>query len=123
VADSRIAPSLAFAAPNHPSYPSSHSCASSAMGAVLSARILAAAPQRSRWPARSRTDYYPSTRSTSPAQSRLSGQPVTRVIAGESGLSIVAHAYYRDLEGEVDSLLVVSGVKTRNRRDDELSNG
>ena len=44
-----------------------------------------------------------------------------RVIAGESGLSIVAHAYYQDLEGEIDSLLVVSGVKTRNRRDDELS--
>ena len=44
-----------------------------------------------------------------------------RVIAGESGLSIVAQAYYRDLEGEIDSLLVVSGVKTRNRRDDELA--
>lgn len=44
-----------------------------------------------------------------------------RVIAGESGLSIVAHAYYKDLEGEVDSLLLVSGVKTRNQRDDELA--
>jgi transcriptional regulator GlxA family with amidase domain len=44
-----------------------------------------------------------------------------RVIAGESGLSIVAHAYYRDLEGEIDSLLLVSGVTTRNRRDAELS--
>jgi transcriptional regulator GlxA family with amidase domain len=44
-----------------------------------------------------------------------------RIIAGESGLSIVAQAYYRDLEGEIDSLLVVSGVKDRNRRDDELA--
>jgi len=35
-ADSRITPLLAFAAPNHPSYPSSHSCVSSAVGAVLS---------------------------------------------------------------------------------------
>ena len=34
--DNRIAPLLAFAAPNHPSYPSSHSCVSSAVGAVLS---------------------------------------------------------------------------------------
>ena len=44
-----------------------------------------------------------------------------RVIAGESGLSIVAHTYYQELDGEIDSLLLVSGVKTRNRRDDELS--
>ena len=35
-ADGRIAPFLVFAAPNHPSYPSSHSCVSSAMGAVRS---------------------------------------------------------------------------------------
>jgi PAP2 superfamily len=35
-ADSRIVPLLAFAVPNHPSYPSGHSCISSAMGAVLS---------------------------------------------------------------------------------------
>lgn len=44
-----------------------------------------------------------------------------RLIAGESGLSIVAQAYYQDLKGEIDSLLVVSGVKGRNRRDDELA--
>src|SRR4051812_4002739 len=44
-----------------------------------------------------------------------------RVIAGESGLSIVAQAYYRDLKGEIDSLLLVSGVKTRNQRDDEVA--
>ena len=43
-----------------------------------------------------------------------------RTIAGESGLSIVAHEYYRALDGEIDSLLLVSGVKTRNRRDDDL---
>jgi hypothetical protein len=35
-ADSRIVPLLAFVVPNHPSYPSGHSCISSAMGAVLS---------------------------------------------------------------------------------------
>jgi transcriptional regulator GlxA family with amidase domain len=44
-----------------------------------------------------------------------------RVIAGESGLSIIAHEYYQDLTGEIDSLLLVSGVKTRNRRDDEMA--
>jgi transcriptional regulator GlxA family with amidase domain len=44
-----------------------------------------------------------------------------RLIAGESGLSIVAHEYYQDLTGEIDSLLLVSGVKTRNRRDDEMA--
>jgi transcriptional regulator GlxA family with amidase domain len=44
-----------------------------------------------------------------------------RLIAGESGLSMVAQAYYQDLDGPIDSLLVVSGVKGRNRRDDELT--
>ena len=43
-----------------------------------------------------------------------------RLIAGESGLSIVAHARYQEIEGRIDSLLVVSGVKTRNQRDDQL---
>jgi transcriptional regulator GlxA family with amidase domain len=43
-----------------------------------------------------------------------------RMIAGESGLSLLAGAYYRDLEGEIDSLLVVSGVRERNRQDEEL---
>jgi transcriptional regulator GlxA family with amidase domain len=43
------------------------------------------------------------------------------VIAGESGLSLVAQCHYREIEGEIDSLLLVSGVATRNRRDDELS--
>ena len=44
-----------------------------------------------------------------------------RVIAGESGLSLVAHAHYQQFEGEIDSLLVVSGVRRRNQRDDELA--
>jgi len=50
-----------------------------------------------------------------------------RLVAGESGLSIVAHAHYAQIAaGEndqdgIDSLLVVSGVKTRNHHDDELS--
>ena len=34
--DGRITPLLAFAIPNHPSYPSAHSCISSAFGALLS---------------------------------------------------------------------------------------
>src|SRR4051794_22060154 len=44
-----------------------------------------------------------------------------RIIAGESGLSNIAQSYYKELEGDVCSPLVGSGVKTRNRRDDELS--
>jgi transcriptional regulator GlxA family with amidase domain len=44
-----------------------------------------------------------------------------RVIAGESGLSIIAQAYYQDVVGDIDSLFVVSGVKGRNQRDDELA--
>jgi transcriptional regulator GlxA family with amidase domain len=43
-----------------------------------------------------------------------------RVISGESGLSITAQAHYLDVSGEIDSLLVVSGVSTRNARNDEL---
>lgn len=43
-----------------------------------------------------------------------------RVIAGESGLCILAQAHYRSLTGEIDSLLLVSGTRERNRRDDEL---
>lgn len=44
-----------------------------------------------------------------------------RVIRGESGLSLNAQAHYLDVRGEIDSLLVVSGVSTRNVRDDELA--
>ena len=44
-----------------------------------------------------------------------------RAIAGESGLSLNAQAHYLDVRGEIDSLLLVSGVSTRNARDDELS--
>jgi transcriptional regulator GlxA family with amidase domain len=56
-----------------------------------------------------------------PYDIRVASTTTDRVIAGESGLSIVAHDYYRDLDGEIDSLLLVSGVKTRNQRDDELA--
>jgi transcriptional regulator GlxA family with amidase domain len=44
-----------------------------------------------------------------------------RAIAGESGLSIMAQTYYQDLRGEIDSLLVVNGVRTRNRCEPELA--
>jgi putative intracellular protease/amidase len=44
-----------------------------------------------------------------------------RLIPGESGLALVARARYTTVVGEIDSLLVVSGVKGRNRRDDELA--
>lgn len=43
-----------------------------------------------------------------------------RAIAGESGLSISAHQYYEDFDEPIDSLLLVSGVSTRNDRNDEL---
>jgi transcriptional regulator GlxA family with amidase domain len=56
-----------------------------------------------------------------PYEIRVVSTTRDRMIAGESGLSIVANAHYQDFHGEVDSLLVVSGVTTRNRRDDELS--
>ena len=56
-----------------------------------------------------------------PYEIRVVSTTRDRVIAGESGLSIVAHTHYQDLEGEIDSLLVVSGVTTRNRRDNELA--
>lgn len=60
-------------------------------------------------------------RGGTPYEIRVVSTTRDRVIAGESGLSIVAREYYQDVEGEIDSLLVVSGVKTRNRRDDELA--
>jgi transcriptional regulator GlxA family with amidase domain len=56
-----------------------------------------------------------------PYQIRVVSTTRDRIIAGESGLSLVAQAYYRELAGEIDSLLVVSGVKTRNQRDDQLT--
>jgi len=43
-----------------------------------------------------------------------------RLIAGESGLAIVAQAHYRSITGDIDSLLLVSGTRERNRRDAEL---
>lgn len=59
-------------------------------------------------------------RNGTPYEIRVASTTPDRMIAGESGLSIVAHEYYQWLEGDIDSLLLVSGVKTRNRRDDEL---
>jgi transcriptional regulator GlxA family with amidase domain len=56
-----------------------------------------------------------------PYEIRVVSTARDRLIAGESGLSIVAQAYYRELDGEVDSLLLVSGVRDRNRRDDDLA--
>jgi transcriptional regulator GlxA family with amidase domain len=61
------------------------------------------------------------SRGGTPYEIRVVSTTRDRVITGESGLSIVAQAYYQDRTGEIDSLLVVSGVKGRNRRDDELS--
>jgi transcriptional regulator GlxA family with amidase domain len=60
-------------------------------------------------------------RDGSPYEIQIVSTTRDRVIAGASGLSIVAQAYYRSLTGEIDSLLVVSGVSGRNRRDDELA--
>jgi transcriptional regulator GlxA family with amidase domain len=60
-------------------------------------------------------------RGGTPYEIRVVATTRDRVIAGESGLSIVAHAHYQELQDEIDSLLVVSGVTTRNRRDDELA--
>ena len=42
------------------------------------------------------------------------------VLGGESGLAILAECHYQDFREEIDSLLLVSGVKARNRRDAEL---
>jgi transcriptional regulator GlxA family with amidase domain len=60
-------------------------------------------------------------RGGTPYQIQVVSTTPDRVIAGESGLSIIAQGHYRDLMGEIDSLLLVSGVRTRNRRDDELA--
>jgi transcriptional regulator GlxA family with amidase domain len=37
-----------------------------------------------------------------------------RVIAGENGLSMLAQSHYREVRGEIDSLLLVVGVSSRN---------
>jgi transcriptional regulator GlxA family with amidase domain len=60
-------------------------------------------------------------RGEAPYEIRVVSTTRDRVIAGESGLSILAQSYYRSIDGEMDSLLIVSGVKGRNRRDDELA--
>jgi transcriptional regulator GlxA family with amidase domain len=59
-------------------------------------------------------------RSGTPYQIEVAATTRDRMITGESGLSIVAQAHYQSLEGEIDSLLLVSGVSGRNRRDDDL---
>ena len=56
-----------------------------------------------------------------PYEIRIVSTTRDRLISGESGLSIVAGSHYQELGGEIDSLLVVSGVRERNRRDDELA--
>jgi transcriptional regulator GlxA family with amidase domain len=61
------------------------------------------------------------TRGKRPYEIRVVTTNRDRVIAGESGLSLTAEAHYLDLQGDIDSLLVVSGVSTRNARDDELA--
>ena len=40
-----------------------------------------------------------------------------REIAGACGLSLLAHKHYRDVEGDVDSVLVICGTSARNARD------
>jgi transcriptional regulator GlxA family with amidase domain len=60
-------------------------------------------------------------RGGAPYEIRVVSTTRDRVIAGESGLSILAGAYYQDLGAGIDSLLVVSGVRERNRLDDELA--
>jgi len=43
-----------------------------------------------------------------------------REIAGACGLSLRAHKYYRDVEPDVDSVLVICGTSARNARDRAL---
>ena len=44
-------------------------------------------------------------RGGTPYEIRVVSTTRDRLIGGESGLSIVAQAYYQDLKGEIDSLL------------------
>src|SRR5437868_13133821 len=60
-------------------------------------------------------------RGGTPYEIRVISTTKDRVVAGESGLSVVADAHYSDFKGEIDSLLVVSGTRARNRRDDALA--
>src|ERR1700675_4178312 len=50
----------------------------------------------------------------------VSSQPKP-IIAGECGVSLLAHGYYRRLREPVDTLVVVSGPASRNARDNRLS--
>lgn len=59
--------------------------------------------------------------SVPPYEMRVVTTNVDRLIAGASGLSLTAHAHYLADHGAIDSLLIVSGVSTRNARNDELA--
>src|SRR5260370_4966491 len=50
----------------------------------------------------------------------VSSQPKP-IIAGECGVSLLAHGYYRSLREPVDTLVVVSGPASINTRDSPLS--
>jgi transcriptional regulator GlxA family with amidase domain len=43
------------------------------------------------------------------------------MIAGECGVSLLAHGYYRKLRGPVDTLLVAGGPTSKDKRDSRLS--
>jgi transcriptional regulator GlxA family with amidase domain len=50
----------------------------------------------------------------------VSSQPKP-IIAGEGGISLVAHGYYRKLHEPIDTLVVVTGPTLKNTRDNRLS--
>jgi transcriptional regulator GlxA family with amidase domain len=50
----------------------------------------------------------------------VSSQPKP-IIAGECGVSLLAHGYYRRLREPVDTLVVVGGPTSKNARDSRLS--
>jgi transcriptional regulator GlxA family with amidase domain len=50
----------------------------------------------------------------------VSAQPKP-IIAGECGVSLLAHGYYRRLRQPVDTLVVVGGLTSKNTRDSRLS--
>jgi transcriptional regulator GlxA family with amidase domain len=50
----------------------------------------------------------------------VSSQPKP-IIAGECGVSLLAHGYYRRLREPVDTLVVVGGPASKNARDNRLS--
>lgn len=58
---------------------------------------------------------------TPPYEIRVVTTTHDRLISGASGLSLTAHAHYLEDHGKIDSLLLVSGVSTRNARNEELA--